>query len=34
LGEDGLVTRLTALWDGSLLDDDAIVTLLKHTIER
>jgi len=34
LGEDGLITRFTTIWDGSLLDDDAMITLLKHTIER
>ena len=34
LGEDKLINRMTTVWDGSLLDDDAIVTLLKHTIER
>lgn len=34
LGEDGLITRLTTIWDGSLLDDDDMVTLLEHTIER
>lgn len=34
LGDDGLITRLTTVWDGSLLDDEDITTLLKHTLER
>lgn len=34
LGEDGLITRFTTVWDGSLLDDEQITTLLKHTLER
>jgi hypothetical protein len=34
IGEDSLITRLTTMWDGSLLDDDELIVLLKHTIER
>jgi hypothetical protein len=34
VGEDRFITRLTTIWDGSLISDDSMTTLLKHTIER